>query len=106
MRFEVTIPKHVVLPTTPFAKKLMVLVRLTTHWQKKKVNQLPASTKSCCCCCCHVNSHNQVRDHGTGSSHSGVKEYPNPGNKHDQNKSGTFIYHIVADATNACARKM
>ena len=43
----------------------------------------------CCCCCCHcccshINSHNQVRGHRTGSSHSGrtgsshsgVEEYP------------------------------
>ena len=32
---------------------------------------------SCCCCCCsHINSHNQVRGHRTGSSHSGAEEYP------------------------------
>ena len=32
---------------------------------------------SCCCCCCcsHTNSHNQVRGHRTGSSHSGAEEY-------------------------------
>ena len=24
----------------------------------------------CCCCCSHINSHNQVRGHRTGSSHS------------------------------------
>ena len=29
----------------------------------------------CCCCCCHINLHNQVRGHRTGSSHSGVEEY-------------------------------
>ena len=29
-----------------------------------------------CCCCSHINSHNQVRRHRTGSSHSGVEEYP------------------------------
>ena len=30
----------------------------------------------CCCCCSHINSHNQVRGHRTGSSHSGAEEYP------------------------------
>ena len=29
-----------------------------------------------CCCCSHINSHNQVRGHRTGSSHSGTEEYP------------------------------
>ena len=29
-----------------------------------------------CCCCSHINSHNQVRGHRTGSSHSGAEEYP------------------------------
>ena len=29
-----------------------------------------------CCCSSHINSHNQVRGHRTGSSHSGVEEYP------------------------------
>ena len=28
------------------------------------------------CCCFHINSHDQVRGHRTGSSHSGAKEYP------------------------------
>ena len=27
-------------------------------------------------CCPHINSHNQVRGHRTGSSHSGAEEYP------------------------------
>ena len=27
-------------------------------------------------CCSHINSHNQVRGHRTGSSHSGAEEYP------------------------------
>ena len=35
----------------------------------------------CCCCCSHINSHNQVRGHRTGSSHSGAEEYPRE-NKH------------------------
>ena len=29
----------------------------------------------CCCCCSHINSHDQVRGHRTGSSHSGAEEY-------------------------------
>ena len=29
-----------------------------------------------CCCCFNINSHNQVRGHRTGSSHSGAGEYP------------------------------
>ena len=35
------------------------------------------SARCCCCCCCsHIDSRNQVRDHRTGSSHSGAEEYP------------------------------
>ena len=37
-----------------------------------------------------INWHNQVRGHRTGSSHSGVEEYPN--NKTHGNKSGTRKY--------------
>ena len=29
-----------------------------------------------CCCCSHINSHNQVRGHRTGSSHSEAEEHP------------------------------
>ena len=36
----------------------------------------------CCCCCSHINSHNQVRGHRTGSSHSEAEEYPRE--KHKQ----------------------
>ena len=36
-------------------------------------------------CCSHINSHNQVRGHRTGSSHSGVEEYPT-GKTHTQPK--------------------
>ena len=42
-------------------------------------------------CCSHINSHNQVRGHRTGSSHSGAGEYPR--GKHKQTKGGTRIYH-------------
>ena len=34
---------------------------------------LKNSSRSCCCCCSHINSHNQVRGHRTGSSHSGAE---------------------------------
>ena len=30
-------------------------------------------------CCSHINPHNQVRGHRTGSSHSGAEEYPRKG---------------------------
>ena len=33
-------------------------------------------TCSLVCCCSHIHSHNQVRGHRTGSSHSGAEEYP------------------------------
>ena len=53
---------------------------------------------SCCCCCCccrrsHINSHNQVRGHRTGSSRSGAEEYPRLGEKHKPKVSGTRINH-------------
>ena len=51
-------------------------------------------TAPCCTaqpgCCSHINSHIQVRGHRTGSSCSGVGEYPR---KTTQTKSGTRIYH-------------
>ena len=37
---------------------------------------LPVRTQIPGCCCSHINSHNQVRGHRTGSSHSGAEEYP------------------------------
>ena len=43
------------------------------------------------CSWSHFNSHNQVRGHRTGSSHSGAEEYPRE--KHKQTKGGTRIYH-------------
>ena len=67
-------------------------------------------TLNCCCCCCsHINSHNQVRGHRTGSSHSGAEEYqlwkhgvtifnaPLPGVA-AISRTGTGI-HIVVGAT-------
>ena len=42
-----------------------------------------------CCCCCrcycsHINLHNHVRGHRTGSSHSGAEEYPRENHKQSQ----------------------
>ena len=37
---------------------------------------ISAQNDYCCCCCSHINSHNQVRGHRTGSSYSGAEEYP------------------------------
>ena len=33
--------------------------------------------------CSHINSHNQVRGHRTGSSHSGAEEYPRDKTRYD-----------------------
>ena len=45
-----------------------------------QISRVGSSQEGCCCCCCcccsHINSHNQVRDHRTGSSHSRAEEYP------------------------------
>ena len=45
---------------------------------------------SCCCCHSHINSHNQVRGHRTGYSHSGTEEYSRG---KTQTKGGTRIIH-------------
>ena len=45
----------------------------------------------CCCCCSHINSHNQVRGHRTGSSHSVAEEYPRE--KTHTTQGDTRIYH-------------
>ena len=47
-----------------------------------------------CCCCSHINSHNQVRGHRIGSTHSGAQEYPRE--KHKQSK--VLHAYITADA--------
>ena len=47
--------------------------------------QMTRSRGCCCCCCCsHINSHNQVRGHRTGSSHSGAEEYRSRGKTSSQ----------------------
>ena len=49
------------------------LVRLARRGARAQSNQ---EGHCCCCCCSRINSHNQVRGHRTGSSHSGAEEYP------------------------------
>ena len=56
----------------------------------------------CCCCCSHINSHNQVRGHRTGSSHSGAEEYPRE--NHTQPK--VVHTYITADAIHASTRNI
>ena len=49
----------------------------------------------------HINSHIcQARSHRTGSSHSGVEEYPTEKTQQHKNKSGTCIYIIAGVAIN------
>ena len=56
---------------------------------------LPGGAYCCCCCCCcccchfHINSHNQVRGHRTGPSHSGAEEYPR-----EKNTNQRWYTHI------------
>ena len=56
----------------------------------------------CCCCCSYINSHNQVRGHRTGSSHSGAEEYPRE--KHTQPK--VVHAYITAHAIHASTRNI
>ena len=47
------------------------------QWKTPRSCHLSSLYTCCCCCCCsHINSHNQVRGHRTGSRHSGAEEYP------------------------------
>ena len=43
-----------------------------------------------CCCCSHINSHNQVRSHRTGFSHSGAEKYPRE--KHTKQKQRWYTH--------------
>ena len=54
------------------------------------------------CCCSQINSHNQVRGQRTGSSHSGVEEYPR---KKTQTKPKVLHAYIVAEAIHPCLRE-
>ena len=56
--------------------------------------------QDCYCCCSHINSHNHVRGHRTGSSLSGAEEYPRE--KHKQ----THTRYITADAIHASTRNI
>ena len=51
---------------------------MLSHEHKQDVPREAAGDHSIssCCCCSHINSHNQVCGHRTGSSHSGAEEYP------------------------------
>ena len=67
-------------PTAETAQK-KVPGTVSTVQKSKKYSSTPSrSTYSYqvpgCCCCSHINSHNQVRGHRTGSSQSGAEEYP------------------------------
>ena len=62
----------------------------------------------CCCsmrkhtqlCCSHINSHNQVRGHRTGSRHSRVEEYPR------KKKNKPKVVHAYIIAIRASGRKV
>ena len=58
----------------------------------------------CCCCCSHINSHNQVRGHRTGSSHSGAEEYPSQGKNTHNPRWYTHISQLVSSLEEALAR--
>ena len=55
------------------------------------------------CCCSHINSHNQVRGHRTGSSHSGAEEYPR---EKTQTKPKVVHAYITADVIHASTRNI
>ena len=56
----------------------------------------------CCCCCFRINSHNEVRGHRTGSSHSGAEEYPG-----EEHKQPTMVHaYITFDAIHASTRNI
>ena len=48
-----------------------------------------------CCSCSHINSHDQVRDHRTGSNPSGVEEYPTE----EINKTISGTHTFIAEAS-------
>ena len=59
---------------------LVRCIKYTTYGQSTQRAHwllMCTSVMGCCCCCCsQINSHNQVRGHRTGSSHSGAEEFP------------------------------
>ena len=60
-------------------------------------------SQNCYCCGARLHSHNQVRGHRTGSSHSGAEEYPRD---KTQTKPKVVHAYIIADAIHASARKI
>ena len=79
----------------------MVYGGIRTSGLKKNVFDGVLSLRCCCCCCCsHINSHNQVRNHRTGSRHSRSEEYPRE--KHKQPK--VVHAYITADGIHVSTR--
>ena len=83
---------------TPVSDKLIFLVcpyrgRFRIHRYEMTYSRYTRYHVICCCCCCcfHINSHNLVRGLRTGSSHSGVEEYPR---KKTQTKGGTRMTQL------------
>ena len=95
-----TVGHSTVSTTTLAAQKqpytVYVCVRMLT-WKLIRGNHVRWRYCCCCCCCCNIKSHNQVRSHRTGSSHSGAEEYPRE-NTHTTQR-GTRIYH---SSRNSC----
>ena len=70
-----------------------VRVRSFHPWRQTQKCRTP-EFQQVCICCSHINSHNQVRGHRTGSSHSGAEEYPRE--KHKQNqRCYTYISQLT-----------
>ena len=61
-----------------FVSLSVVLTSYRHHYEQNVavVSKCPAFATSKHSCCSHINSHNQIRGHRTGSSHSGAEEYP------------------------------
>ena len=58
-------------------KNCRLLLHVTCgHWLRRRPSLGRRRSPLGCCCCSHINSHNQVRGHSTGSSTSGAEEYP------------------------------
>ena len=65
------------------AKKFKIVLAEKPSLQEAAERSRNRQHFSCCCCCrSHINLHNQVRGHRTGSSDSGAEEYPRE--KHTQ----------------------
>ena len=65
------LPQHTIGENKPTAAAA-VIHRLI---HDRSANLHKSATKSRLCCCSRISSHNRVRGHRTGSSHSGDEEY-------------------------------